>query len=321
MGTERIFVRYAAPFLWSRPAFRGTEYQHRPYRTSSVPGFARMLLDGLDFLNDRVQRLRHRRMHQLRIFAFYENRFPAHAFEISGHFLVRLTRQDRWVADLKSIQVKDRQHRSVRDRVDEPVGEPRSRKRSGFGFPVAYDDRRNEVRVVQNRACAMRKRIPQFPAFMNRPRRLRCCVGSNPAREGKLLEQLLHPLKILRNFRIDFRVAAIQVRVRYHHLPAVTRSFDVEHIQIIFADDPVQVGVNEVLARNRAPVPDRLDLHIRILQRFQQQRVVLQVQLPHRDIVRCAPISVQLGQVRFGGIIDLRHRKCHFFHSLCFFFF
>ncbi|MNI60756.1 hypothetical protein D3C73_1159890 [compost metagenome] len=93
-------------------------------------------------------------------------------------------------------------------------------------------------------------------------------MGSYSARERELLEQLLQSRDILCNLRIDFSVTAIQIRVGDHNLAAVARAFNIEHVQIIFSDYAVKMGINEVLAGNRSPVSNRFNLHIGILQWF-----------------------------------------------------
>ncbi|MNC65230.1 hypothetical protein D3C75_1155020 [compost metagenome] len=83
-----------------------------------------------------------------------------------------------------------------------------------------------------------------------------------------MLEQFFEARDILRDFRVDFGVASIQIGVGYHNLAAMARTFNIEHIQIIFGNDTVKMGINKVLAGNGSPVSNRLNLDIRILQRF-----------------------------------------------------
>ena len=68
-----------------------------------------------------------------------------------------------------------------------------------------------------------------------------------------------HAIQIMPNIP-----GAIKERLRavYQDRAAVAGTGDVEHVQVILLDDPVQVYVDEVLARRSAPVPDheRLDV-------------------------------------------------------------
>jgi hypothetical protein len=74
----------------------------------------------------------------------------------------------------------------------------------------------------------------------------------------------------------------------------VTGTGDVEHIQVILLDDPVQVDIDEVLTRRRAPVPDHQRLHVGRFQRLFQQGVVVKIYLADRQIVGGAPVGVHL---------------------------
>jgi hypothetical protein len=88
-----------------------------------------------------------------------------------------------------------------------------------------------------------------------------------------------------------------------HRRAAVPRAGNINHVEVVFFDDPVQVHINEVLAGRRAPVSQQHVLHIRERQRLLQQRIVVKVNLPDRKVVRGPPISVhllqQIGRQRF----------------------
>ena len=56
---------------------------------------------------------------------------------------------------------------------------------------------------------------------------------------------------------------------------------DVEHIQVILLDDAIQVYVDKILAWRRAPVSDYQRLDVRQFQRLFQQRIVVEIDLPH----------------------------------------
>ena len=51
---------------------------------------------------------------------------------------------------------------------------------------------------------------------------------------------------------------------------------DVEHVEVIFLDDPVQMHIDEVLTRRRTPVSDHQRLHVGQCQRLAQKRVIIQ---------------------------------------------
>ena len=70
------------------------------------------------------------------------------------------------------------------------------------------------------------------------------------------------PCFVLRDVRIDLAVGAFQVGVGHQARPAVAGPGDVDHVQVVLLDDPVQVDVDEVQARRGAPVAQqpRLDV-------------------------------------------------------------
>ena len=92
---------------------------------------------------------------------------------------------------------------------------------------------------------------------------------------------------------------------------AVTGAGDVNHVEVVFFDDPVQMHVNEVLARGCAPVSQQHMLHIREHQRPFQQRIVVKINLADRQVVGGAPVGVHL--------VEQFRCECVCFHGLTFF--
>ena len=75
------------------------------------------------------------------------------------------------------------------------------------------------------------------------------------------------------------------------------RPDDVNHVQIITLDDPVEVRAKHVEARRRAPVPEQARLDVLTLERLPQERVGEQVDLPDREIIRGPPVGVELAEL------------------------
>ncbi len=129
-------------------------------------------------------------MHLLRVVAFHKVRGPSTSLEELLQFFVLNTGEESWVADLVTIEVQDRQHRPVRNRVEEFIGLPGSRQRSCFRFAIADDARNDQAGVVKRRTKCMAERITEFSSFVNRPRRSRCDMAGNATRKGELCEKL-----------------------------------------------------------------------------------------------------------------------------------
>ena len=84
---------------------------------------------------------------------------------------------------------------------------------------------------------------------------------------------------------------------------------NVDHVEIIFFDDPIQVYVDEVLSRRRAPVSKQHALHVHKGERLAQQRIVAQIHLTDREVVSRAPVGVhalqQFGCKRFHVFLSI----------------
>ena len=180
---------------------------------------------------------------------------------------------------------------------------PGRRERARLGLAVADDAGDDQPRVVERRAEGVAQRIAELAALVDRTRRGGRHVARNAAREGELGEQLLQPILILADVGIDLAVAALEIGVGHQRRAAMAGAGDVEHVEIVRFDHPVQVDVDEVLTRRGAPMPHHQRLDMRKRQRLPQQRIVIEVDLPGRQVVCGPPIGVhepQLGrQCRF----------------------
>jgi hypothetical protein len=74
----------------------------------------------------------------------------------------------------------------------------------------------------------------------------------------------------------------------------VTGTHDVDHVLAAIPDDPVEVGEAEVEPRRGAPVAEQPRLDVRRSQRLGEQRIIEQVDLPYGQVVRRAPIGVDV---------------------------
>ena len=132
-------------------------------------------------------------------------------------------------------------------------------------------------------------------------------MAADPTGEGELPEQLAHTLLILAHVGIDFAVGALQIGLGHHGAAAVSGSADIDHVQVVLGDHSVQVGVDESLSRHRAPVAHRRGLHIGGTQGLPEQGIVLQIELPRRQVIGGPPVGVDFAQhVRSEGTL-LRH--------------
>src|SRR5580700_8069984 len=109
----------------------------------------------------------------------------------------------------------------------------------------------------------MAERIAELPTLMDGTRTLRRCMAGYAARKRKLHEQLAQPGLILTDVWIDLAVTALEIGVADHRRAAVPGTGDVDHVEVVFFDNPVQVCVDEILPGGRAPVPEQHVLYVR----------------------------------------------------------
>ena len=255
---------------------------------------AGVLLDLFDLLHRRVERRGHGLMHQLGLVTLDEVGRPPVTAEQLLQFLAGDACEDGRVGNLVAVEMQDRQHRAVGGRIEKLVGMPRRGQRSGFRLAVADDAGDDEIGIVEHRPERMAERIAQLAALVDRARALRRCVAGNSSGKRKLNKELPKPGLILADVGIDLAVSALEIGVAHDGRAAVPGAGDVNHVEVVFLDDPVQVHVNEVLPGGRAPVSQQHVLHIRERQRPLQQRIVVEINLADRQIVGGAPVGIHL---------------------------
>ena len=295
----------AVDFLRAGPTLGCAHHDHRPQRPLLEPVFLGVGLDALNLLGDRVERVGHDLVHFFRFVPLDEIGRVAVAAEEMIELLMADAGQEAGVGDLIAVQMENRQDDAVGDRVQELVGMPGGRQRAGLRFAVADDGGHDQVWVVVSGSIGMGERIAQLAAFVNGSRGLRRHVAGNAAGERELLEQPLHALFVLRDVGIDLGVGPFQIGIGDEARTAVPRADDVDHVQVVFLDDAVQVHVEEVQSRRRPPVAEQARLDVLFRQRLFQQRVVVHIDLPDRQVVRRPPVGVHEFQ------FFLRQSTCH----------
>src|SRR5437867_9692454 len=176
--------------------------------------------------------------------------------------------------------MKDREHGAVILRVQKLVAVPSRRERPRFGLAVADHASDNERRVVERGTGGVAQAVAELAALVDRARRLGRDVARDAAREGELLEEPLQSFRVLRDGGIQLAVRSLEVGVRDERGAAVSRPGDVDDVEVVLPDYAVQVHVDEVLPRRRAPVPEEPRLQVGEPERGPEKRVVVQVYLP-----------------------------------------
>ena len=71
---------------------------------------------------------------------------------------------------------------------------------------------------------------------------------------------------------------------------AMAGTSDEQHVAFVLVYQVIEVGVDEIEARNRAPVAEDAGLEVFRLQIFFQEKIVLEVELGGTEIIRIAKI-------------------------------
>ena len=274
------------------PPLRRTQHDHGPARTDGRVRRARRLLLRTNLADRPLQRVGHLLMHDSRIASFDEIRRVTVADEQCFELLVADARQDRWIGDLVAVEIEDGQHRTIAGGIEEFVRVPRGRERPGLGFAVTHDAGDNQIGIVERHAVGVRETVAKLAAFVDGAWCFWRDVAADVAGEGELLEELLHPFRVLALVGINLGVRPLEIRRPQHARCAVARSGDENHVEVVLDDHSVQVHPHERQRRAGAPMAEEPVLDVLCLQRLFQQGVVLQVDHPHRQVVACPPEGV-----------------------------
>ena len=295
MGAPGAFDRLAVDEFRPGPALGRAKHDHRPARTLRTLRLAARSCGGLDPANlgqDHVERAGERLMHERRIVAFDEMRIVAVAAQQLRQLLAADAGEHRRIGDLETVEMKDRQNRAIARRIEELVGVPAGGQRAGFRLAVADDAGDDQVGIVEGGAVGMDQRIAQLSAFMDGPGRFRRHMTGNSIGPGKLTKEAMQSDPAAFDRRIALRVGPFQIGLRHQARAAMAGTDDVDHVQIVFLDQPIEVDVEKIQSGRRAPVPEQARLDVLERERGFEQGIALQVNLADREVIRCAPIGV-----------------------------
>ena len=119
--------------------------------------------------------------------------------------------QERGVVDLVAVEVQDRQHRPVADRVEELVAVPARGERAGFGLAVPDHGQSDQVRVVEDRPVGVRDAVAQLAALVDAAGGFGGAVAADAAGERELLEEALQSRQVFTLVRVDLGIRPFEV--------------------------------------------------------------------------------------------------------------
>ena len=97
---------------------------------------------------------------------------------------------------------------------------------------------------------------------MDRAGALRRRVAWDSARERELEKQFLQTGLIPTDLGVDFAVAALEIGIGQNGRRAMSRAADIDHVEVVFLDDTIQMHIDEILPRRGAPMTEQHVLHI-----------------------------------------------------------
>ena len=315
--SKRAFHDLSVDLMRSGPALRGAQDQHRPLRSCRRPAGACGVLEGVDvvegFVEGGCEALMSSGCRLVELDAD-DQRPPAVALEQGRQLALGDAREHGRVGDLVAVQVEDRQHGAVAGGVQELVAMPAGGERAGLGLAVADDAGDDQVGVVEGGPVGVAQGVAELAALVDAAGRLRGDVRRDAAREAELLEQPLHALRILADVRVDLAVGALEPgvghpRARRGHQPgtAVAGPGDEDHVEVALADGAVEVDPDEVEAGGRAPVAEEARLDVAATERAAEEGVVVEVDLPDREVVGGPPVRVEFAEF----VVGERLRRVH----------
>ncbi len=236
-------------------------------------------------------------MHHRGIVAFDEVGLISLATEQGRYLVIAAAAKHRRPGDLVAVEVQDRKHGAVADRIEEVHAFPRALERTGFRLAIAHHADDEKIRVVERRTEGVREHISQLASFVDRAGCRNTDVARHASGSRELAEQPPHPRRILGNLRIDLGVGPLEVDIGQKSGPAVPRAGEVDHACTGLANQPVQMHVDKTQSGRGPPVTQKSSLDVLGSQRLAQQRIVLQVDLTDSEVIGRPPVGIELGDL------------------------
>ncbi|MNQ89941.1 hypothetical protein D3C85_1052650 [compost metagenome] len=174
---------------------------------------------------------------------------------------------------------------------------PAGGQRACFRLTVTDDAGDDQLRIIKRGTVGMGQAVAKFATFMDRSGNLSRYMAGNAIRPRKLPKQANQAVAVALHRRTELGVRAFEVGLGDHRRAAMTGTGDENHVQIVLFDQAIEVGIDQVQPGCRAPMAKQARLDVLQGQRQLQQRVVLEVNLPHGQIIGGPPIGIQTLQL------------------------
>jgi hypothetical protein len=121
-------------------------------------------------------------------------------------------------------------------------------------------------------------------------------VTGNATGERELGEEALQAFLVPGDVGVDLAVRALEVGIGNEAGTPMPGAGDVDHVEIVLLDHPVQVDVDEVQPWGSPPVTEEPRLHMLLGQRLLEQRIVVEIDLADRQVVGRPPVRFHENQ-------------------------
>ena len=152
--------------------------------------------------------------------------------------------------------MEDGKYNAIAHGIEEFVGMPGGCEGPGFCFAIANYTGNDKIRVIKCCAIGMGKCITKFPTFMDGAWSFRRNMAWYTAWERELFEECHHAFFIPADCGVDFGIGAIKPGVGDEGWAAMSRSGDIKHIKVMFANQAVKMSIDHIKAGAGAPVAD-----------------------------------------------------------------
>src|SRR5581483_7859277 len=96
--------------------------------------------------------------------------------------------------------------------------------------------------------------VTQFAPLVDRAGRWHADMAGDASRCGELTEETTQAGLVLGNLWIDFRVTALEIDVRDQRRPAVSRSGQVDRVDVLFSDQSIEMDIDKAQAGRSTPM-------------------------------------------------------------------
>src|ERR1700722_10280321 len=190
--------------------------------------------------------------------------------------------------------MQDGKHRAITGGIQKLVGMPTGGQRACFRFAVAHNAADQQIWIVESSAVGVRNGVSELAAFVDRTGSFGSDMAGNSARKRKLLEQPPEPIFRLRNAGIKLAVGAFQISVGNQPGTSVSRACNIDDVKIVLRDESIQMYVDEIQSWRSAPMAQKAGLNVLYGKRFAQQGIGIQINLSHGEVIRGAPVGMDL---------------------------